>query len=575
MSKMPKKDVLKQHLLMAITEGKCAFEEREKQAALLIEAGKVLGPGGRPLVSESGKSAIDTAVDLLAKGKTIYLPRENNQVISWGYDKRREEPITRAMDGVYAPAVPPRVPNFFHRLSNKIWGLFGKSNAVCRQWDTYMKQKEETATYRAITGRPCVIKRQSTAEEDQAVQAARGASYDKSMKKWAVTLSEDEMMCGDSEKLDKMLLEKKLSTEEKNVLTFRMETADRIGDMGKNPVKPAPPAPKKLKDGVYLPGARQPAPQTTSNGCWSVSMQILMGYHGVELSQQEIRAYRPDCTLDSSLPIGIEEQKKERALLNMRMNNDRMNDISDFSDLIHTTMQDVALHHVSPSFETGTVELKKYIRMGLEEYNSPVSMCYKGHFRTIVGMDGDDLLLLDPQKKYPEQNGEIKPTRVPISSIKANKWGVTLDWVEKMDEKRKESAIESLRKETHEVGALISRRKGFTTNSFSEWGTSHDIVYPKSYRTEALQRNEAELKAKESDTEKQAAKTKEKETLAVEQPVAEEKKNTAVLTEKGREAIERLAQSKLTAEPTPSKPKPEPLVQTPKARAKEAGGKSI
>ncbi|MEG1682802.1 MAG: hypothetical protein RR295_03150 [Oscillospiraceae bacterium] len=455
--------------------------------------------------------------------------------------------------------------------------------------------------------------------EDEAA-TLRSANYDVNMKTFGWhALSQDALVCGDPKELENMVNEEYRTPVEKAVLGFRRDTANKVEALGRNAQRPVCPETRKVGDNVYLPDARQPTPQSTTNGCWSVSMESLLAYHGVNLTQQEIRAYRPDCSVDPTRNMTVKEQENERNLLSRRMNANAINDICDYSDLIHTTMQDVALHHVSPSLEHGTDELKQYIRMGLEQHKSPISICFNGHFQTVVGLEGDKLLLLDPHEKYPEVNGKIQPTKVKLSSLHVDDHGVTLDWIEKLDDKTKDAAIDSIKgvenKET------FSRRKGFTKAVYdAKTASEHHVVYPKAYEQEALRRvkedaekakapeqkdaperqsgepglsrKEAEIKFRdvkkafqetknEIEKDKQARQAKEKAWAA-------KRENSArMVTEKGKEKLEALVQSTrekqatgvTTAPKTVSRAVPEKAQESPEkvamhqpvAKAKESG----
>ena len=51
------------------------------------------------------------------------------------------------------------------------------------------------------------------------------------------------------------------------------------------------------KDGtIELVHIHQDNLQNTWNGCWSVSLQLLLQSRGIHLTQEQIRAFRPDIT---------------------------------------------------------------------------------------------------------------------------------------------------------------------------------------------------------------------------------------------------------------------------------------
>ena len=86
-------------------------------------------------------------------------------------------------------------------------------------------------------------------------------------------------------------------------------------------------------------------PQSSDNGCWSCAYSLLLESRGINLSQEDIRAFRPDYTKDTP------PQDKATKDLGLRLNSDRVNNIFENADLLikvapNTTMSQLVLNPV-------------------------------------------------------------------------------------------------------------------------------------------------------------------------------------------------------------------------------------
>ena len=189
--------------------------------------------------------------------------------------------------------------------------------------------------------------------------------------------------------------------------------------------KNRPPA-IKYKDGtILLMNKKKDVPkQTTINGCWSAVLSDMLGHFGVDLTQEEIRAYRPE--LQSGK---INEQNS----LMDRLNSDSMNEINDMADLIQRTVPNVAHHHMSlgANKDENKAVLKDTVTDALLNKNSPVALLYGDHYVSIVGIKGDTLIVQNPSAAF-----DTKYQRLSIDDLfdrcnSANGMGqVTIDWLE-------------------------------------------------------------------------------------------------------------------------------------------------
>ena len=130
--------------------------------------------------------------------------------------------------------------------------------------------------------------------------------------------------------------------------------------------------------------------QTSRNGCWSCVLSDMLSHFGVDLTQKEIRFYRPEFRPEF---INHKESKK----MATRLSRDVPNELFDVADLVHRTVPNVAFHHMT--LDTTAPDIKdkflKKIEDILVNHNSPAAVWIKGHYRSIVGMEGDKLIVED------------------------------------------------------------------------------------------------------------------------------------------------------------------------------------
>ncbi len=144
------------------------------------------------------------------------------------------------------------------------------------------------------------------------------------------------------------------------------------------------------RNNVSLSGVTQKNPQNTSFGSWSVALASLLSYRGIDLDQQEIRAYRPDA-----------ESFDEKDLADA--NKDAPNDLMHYTDLVQKLLPTTIVNQVSCKKVMDKIEarmmLTSCIVKALKEHNSPLALSYGGHYRTIYGVKDGQLQYFDPMKK--------------------------------------------------------------------------------------------------------------------------------------------------------------------------------
>ena len=108
----------------------------------------------------------------------------------------------------------------------------------------------------------------------------------------------------------------KLSASEIAHLNYRIDVMEEVNKLSENNLKEihnrkALIAPVERKDGtIELVHIHQDNLQNTWNGCWSVSLQLLLQSRGIHLTQEQIRSFRPDITNETD----AKELKNEEML---------------------------------------------------------------------------------------------------------------------------------------------------------------------------------------------------------------------------------------------------------------------
>ncbi len=173
--------------------------------------------------------------------------------------------------------------------------------------------------------------------------------------------------------------------------------------------KPALAAVRKLANGSQLQ-INQRALQTSVNGCWSVAYSNLLQSRGVEVSQQDIRNYRQIKDPSDAGKL----QRNESSILT----EDETANPFEKRDILHTLLPGTAMQEVTFSWDqAGSTKqqkkafedyMRKYIKEAIEIHHSPVALLVKGHYRTIVGFDGDRIIYQD---SLPHGKGAQAPDR--------------------------------------------------------------------------------------------------------------------------------------------------------------------
>ncbi len=126
-------------------------------------------------------------------------------------------------------------------------------------------------------------------------------------------------------------------------LDQRIQGLNRVRQAKENSAKrtaggtvPALPVVQTSQNGtIRLQGVRQTEFQSASQGCWSVALSNLLGSRGVQLSQKDIRSFRPTRSFGSA--------NSQRAYDTNEMNNDAGSDPFYDSELVMDNLPNTAM----------------------------------------------------------------------------------------------------------------------------------------------------------------------------------------------------------------------------------------
>ena len=205
------------------------------------------------------------------------------------------------------------------------------------------------------------------------------------------------------------------------------EREDNLNDLAEGNV-PEPPEPDVSEDGfVGFSKLKYDRKQTSNNGCWSCAFSLLLQSRGVDLTQEEIRAWRPN------YPEGTPKNEQASPSRQLTMNYDTSNSVFENADLVsnvlpNTGMEQLTLAPLNPEQLTVDGKLpdekqKKLVHDAVKaEYNkqmkellrktfdkalnkdkSPVAVNFNGHYITVTGMHPDGTL------RYEESSAKYWP----------------------------------------------------------------------------------------------------------------------------------------------------------------------
>ena len=222
----------------------------------------------------------------------------------------------------------------------------------------------------------------------------------------------------------------KLSEREKEYLDYKISTAEELDkierkalhDMAwdekdEDKVRNTPKL--DVKNGYMgFSHLKLPNTQTSNHGCWSCAYSLLLKSRGVDLSQEKIRAFRPDYKKNTP------QENKASKDVGLRLNSDVVNNIFETGDLLHKVLPNTAMNQLTlnsmedaPMLSTDkglvqmndeqrrifkdyyinhtTEQLRKVITDALTKDRSPVAINWNNHYVTITGIKADGTIRVE------------------------------------------------------------------------------------------------------------------------------------------------------------------------------------
>ena len=199
--------------------------------------------------------------------------------------------------------------------------------------------------------------------------------------------------------------------------------------------------------GVTLEDVYQKEFQNTAAGCWANFFQVLASSKGIDLTQNDIKNYRPDKSLQEAQQVTED--------IHNAYNADRENNALEMADSILSFMPNTMLREVEiapyndaikneniteEQFKKSAIdEMSRIIRNAIEFDRSPVGVLMGGHYITIIGINGDkvkykDSLYHDNNKTEPDKThegtlSELLGDKLSAQSGMAGLSGIQLTWM--------------------------------------------------------------------------------------------------------------------------------------------------
>ena len=155
------------------------------------------------------------------------------------------------------------------------------------------------------------------------------------------------LMTGNRKELESFYAQSRdtLTAADKRYMQARIHTAAVVDRLEKKALQDLaegkrPPQPNLTTKKGYIgfDKLKLPGPQTSGNGCWSCAMSLLLKSRGVSMSQEEIRAFRPD------YEAGRENMGEDRRL---STNRDTSNSPYENGDLVMKVLPNTAVRNIS------------------------------------------------------------------------------------------------------------------------------------------------------------------------------------------------------------------------------------
>ncbi|MCR5586633.1 MAG: hypothetical protein K6F77_03785, partial [Lachnospiraceae bacterium] len=144
----------------------------------------------------------------------------------------------------------------------------------------------------------------------------------------------------------------------------------------------------------------QDAFQSSGNGCWSCAASMILKSQGKNISQEIIRAYRPDLGKDGKLDANVANEYANDTEHNLIEMGDALISFAPGTMLHEHTIlaydKDIVKNDTREEYiKNSTAQIKEQIFGALKNDHSAVGMLVGNHYVTVVGMDGDNIKYKD------------------------------------------------------------------------------------------------------------------------------------------------------------------------------------
>ena len=321
--------------------------------------------------------------------------------------------------------------------------------------------------------------------------------------------------------------------------------------------EPEPSVTLKEENGkVELTGFNPPPYQTSANGCWSCSMQMLLQSQGYNFSQEEIRSHRPthdnrsrkqlmkmEKRVDKATKTTVETPSTEFEQSKFAYDSNTGQEMMAHAEAISGMAKNSLLHETEIMKYEPEVARKqgitredylkhaeafcrKQILHALRNDHSPVSMLRGGHYITVVGIDENNHILYkdsqkDQNKTYemslsslinPRINGATSVkmfwmSKIQLCKDKTSIYGIPTEDLKMDADGRMIVTGESTRNYSHMMqpgtsvnGRMIQRNNGWNEpfgapELFTDGGIikNEKVYFPKQVDAELLKQESANL----------------------------------------------------------------------------------
>ena len=181
----------------------------------------------------------------------------------------------------------------------------------------------------------------------------------------------------------------------------------------------------ETENGFILTGIHQPERQETGHCCWTMPAKLMLQSRNINLEQETIRCYKPEIRLGAQQLDELDDATVREFTRNVNGN------IKNLSCLMHKLVPNAAMVQISymvpyavktdpdaqAENEMFRRNFKEQVTSALRDHRSPVALLKNGHYRTIVGIDGDDLIVKDSLSAV---HGPDSDYKVSIASLFAS-----------------------------------------------------------------------------------------------------------------------------------------------------------